>query len=68
MLPIPNVQGHPTDSVAGFRALLVMSPTTDTNQPLLAVTKDRNQKVVTTFMLSRAMKVQLEALQLDSAT
>ena len=67
MLPIPTVPHLPVDPVTTYKTLLVASPTTSPNQPLLTVTKGRTQSVVTITMLSQALKVLLEALHMDSS-
>ena len=64
---MPDVLLHPADPGVTYKALLDVSPTINANQLLLTVTKGRTQKVVTTFILSKALEVLLEALHLDSA-
>ena len=53
VLPIPELPGP----VSAYKSLLAESPTTNPNQLLLTVTKGRNQGVVTTPMLSQALRV-----------
>ena len=65
VLPILEVPGHSTYPVVAFRALLLTSP------PLISPSsqspRGRKHIVVTTVTLSQALKVLMDALQLDSA-
>ena len=66
VMPIPEVAGHPAYPVAAYRDLLLDSATTSPNQPLLTVTKGGKQAAVNMDILTRALKVMMDALGVDT--
>ena len=66
-MPILEIERYPADPVATYTDLLLASPTTSTNQPLLTVTKGGKQDIVTVDMLTRALKVMVDVLGMDTS-
>ena len=65
LLPMHTLTGHPADTVAAYRQLLVVSPTSSPNQPLLTITHGGHTTLVTVCMLARAFRILIKALGLD---
>ena len=65
LLRMPTLTGHPTDPVAAYGQLLVVSPTASPNKPLLTITHGGRTTLVTVSMLVRAFSVMVKALGLD---
>ena len=65
--PIPAVSGHLEDPLAADRELLMTSPTTTPNQPLLIVTKGITVLPITVAILARALAVMVHSLGLDTS-
>ena len=54
-------------SIMAYKDPLLDSPTSSPNQPLLTVSQGGEQVMVTVDMLTRTLKVMLEALDLDTS-
>ena len=67
MLPILHISHHPADMVAPFTEMLLASPTTSPNQPLLTFTTKTDITTMTVKILSQALSIMLQALKLDNS-
>ena len=65
VLLIPEIARHPAEPVAAYTGFLLASITTSTNQLLLTVTRPGKLTVVTVDMLSRTLRVMLDAVGMD---
>ena len=62
VIPIPSVPGDP---VAAYLDLLITSPTSHSNQPLITMTSGGYATIVTILTLVKPFNILLEALRLD---
>ena len=66
LLPIPQLLGQSTNPITAYQQLITASPTQKPNQPLLIIASAGISVVVTTELLTNALKAMLHGLGVDS--
>ena len=67
LLQIKSVHGHLADPLTAYKDMLVGSPTTSPNKPLLMINNGGTVVTVTVHMLARALITMLHALGLHTS-